>query len=281
MGYHIEDKYIFATSIEHEIKYSHEGIIKRGRREKASPEQIKKQNQWNREKYVRRLIKGNFKEGDLFITLKYPRGEKTNPERIEADFKSFLKRMRNRYKKMGVSFRWIARMEIGAKGGSHIHILINNAADSLLWVKECWTPQKFNVESCDNIRMNELGGYMTKLPDEQIEGQMSFLTPEQRKQFVKFRSSRNLKRPEEFKERERISRLSIMKILRDGLVATPGYYIDKNSIRTGVNPCNGERYIHYNEILLEKKPSQRKQTFFDKLKNKLGKWRQGCFSVRF
>lgn len=271
MGYHIEDVYFFTTSIEHEVKYCADHTGAREKRKKASPEQIKKQNQWNREKYMRRLIKANFKEGDLFVTLKYPRGAKPSMDGIEADFKRFLDGMRRRYHKQKTAFKWAARVEMGAKGGSHIHILMNNVKNTALWVKQCWKPGKQNIEPCDNIRLNDLGSYMTKLPDEDIEGQMSFLSASDRKKYVKFRSSKNLVRPETIRQRERVSRKEIVKLLKDGPKAREGYYIDKNSIRHGVNKYTGYGYYYYTEVKLEKAQTDRekeKPGLFECLKEK-------------
>lgn len=45
----------------------------REKKRKATPEEIKKHNQWKRERDVRRLIKWNFRERDYWITLTYPK----------------------------------------------------------------------------------------------------------------------------------------------------------------------------------------------------------------
>lgn len=49
---------------------------KRQKRRKATPEEIAKQNQWKRERDVRRLIKWNFGIGDYWFTLTYKKGQK-------------------------------------------------------------------------------------------------------------------------------------------------------------------------------------------------------------
>ena len=71
------DTWRFNGSIEYEFKYAGRYGAKgekRAERKRASPEQIKKQNQTIRENNVRRLIKANFDGYDLWCTLKYPRG---------------------------------------------------------------------------------------------------------------------------------------------------------------------------------------------------------------
>lgn len=52
----------------HTGKYGARGQTREKKR-KATPEEIKKHNQWKRERDVRRLIKWNFRERDYWITL--------------------------------------------------------------------------------------------------------------------------------------------------------------------------------------------------------------------
>ena len=71
------DTWMFPDSIEHEYKYMGKyGAAGEKREAKRNPtkEQIRKQNQWVREKLMRRLIKANFSPNDLWVTLKYPKG---------------------------------------------------------------------------------------------------------------------------------------------------------------------------------------------------------------
>lgn len=76
----------------------------REKKMEATPEQIAKQNQKNRAKKVRRLLKENFVPGDWWITLKYPAGVRKSIEEVEKDFKRFRENMRNAYKKRGIPF---------------------------------------------------------------------------------------------------------------------------------------------------------------------------------
>ena len=46
---------------------------KRTEKKKATPEQVKKQNQLNKAKNCRRRIKNNFSEGDYYLTLTFKR----------------------------------------------------------------------------------------------------------------------------------------------------------------------------------------------------------------
>ena len=85
-----KDIWRFKNSVEYEIKYKGKYGAKgekRAKRKKATPEQIKMQNQRNREKNVRRLIKANFGENDYWITLKYPKGTRLKIEDVKKHMK--------------------------------------------------------------------------------------------------------------------------------------------------------------------------------------------------
>lgn len=121
-------KYTFYDSVEYEYKfagnYGAKGE-KRAKRRKATPEQMKRQNQWIKETKVRRLIKANFRPGDLWETLKYPKGTRKPFADVVDDMSEFLKQMRKEYRSRGQPFKWVNRIEIGARGGIHMHIIIN------------------------------------------------------------------------------------------------------------------------------------------------------------
>lgn len=99
---------------------------KRAKRQKATPEQMSRQNQWNKEKNTRYVILANFHTGDAWTTLKYPRGTRPDADRMRADWKKFRRLMTAYYKKHGIPFKWVKRMEIGKRGGPHIHLLVNH-----------------------------------------------------------------------------------------------------------------------------------------------------------
>ena len=71
---YILDIFRFRTSTEYEYKffgnYGAKGE-KRNPKQKRTPEDIERQNQYQRTKTVRHLIKANFSEGDYWSTLTY------------------------------------------------------------------------------------------------------------------------------------------------------------------------------------------------------------------
>ena len=72
-----QKRWDFLNSVEYEYTYAGNYGAKGEKRKprvKPTPEQIEKQNQINKTKKVRRLIKQNFSPGDYWITLKYTKG---------------------------------------------------------------------------------------------------------------------------------------------------------------------------------------------------------------
>lgn len=218
---------------------------KRAKRKKATPDQIKKQNQINRENHVRRTIKANFFPNDLWVCLKYPKGTRKEVEAVKKDFKKFIIAMRKEYKKRNEEFKYIYRLEVGKRGGIHIHILINRIWSTDLLVQKCWGPYCHFTNLYEQGDYRQLASYIVKpLPAE--SKQLSFFDTKEIKQMTSYSCSRNLIHPEP--EKKDYKRRTVKKLITEGPKAAPGYYIDKNSIRVGVNEHTGYSYMYYTEI---------------------------------
>lgn len=237
--------YIFPNSKEYEFKYAgNYGARgeKRGKRKKATPEQIKLQNQRNRERAMRRLIKANFYENDIWCTLLYPAGTRKELSEVKKDIAAFLRRVKTRYKRAGEELKFIYRLEIGKRGGIHIHFLCNRIKDTDLIVQTAWIHGRVNYENLQSEEtFDKLGCYIVKLLPEGLE-----LRKDEQQAYSKVSTSRNLIRPAP--ERKDYSQRTMRKLVRDGPVASEGYSIDKDSIEYGVNPYTGMSYYRYTEI---------------------------------
>lgn len=249
------DTYRFPNSIEYEFKFAGKYGAKgeeRQPKKKATPEQIRLQNQLNRETRVRRLIKANFFPEDLWVTLKYPKGKRKPLWEIKKDFKNYLERLRYQYKKRGSALKFVSRMEIGKRGGIHIHMLVNRirGEDTDLLVQGAWEHGRVNFSTIYEYGgYTKLANYIVKKPDEETEKQMSLFPEEDRKEFVRYSSSRNLARPEP--ERKTYRRWTLKRLLEEGPRPSPGYYIDKDSVRAGVNRYTGMSYLYYTECRID------------------------------
>ena len=252
-----KDSWYLINHIEHEYKYQGRYGAKgekRRKKKKATPDQVAKQNQYNREVRCRRLLRGNFYPGDYWATLKYKKGTRKCMEDFTKDMKKFLREMRREYKKRGVPLKFIYRLEIGKRGGLHAHIVINRLhgqAHTDLIIRDAW--QKAAPEGCvDYTTIREQGGgrelaaYITKQAGEEVDGQMCLFSKKDQRKLIRISSSRNLVRAEPVRKVYR--HWTMRKILENGPKPTPGYYIDKDSIRAGVNRFTGFSYYKYTEV---------------------------------
>ena len=249
------DVYELGDSNEYEFKfagnYGAKGE-KRAKSRKPTPEQIRQQNLRNKAKNVRRTIKLNFEPYDIWACLKYPKGTRKTTDEVKKDLKAFLDGMRYEYSKAGEPFKYIYRMEIGAKGGVHIHILVNRLRGKVntdILMQKRWTHGNVDYESIRSEGGYEkLAEYIVKQPKEDDEAyqQLSLLPKTEQKQYVKYSSSRNLIRP--VAKRKVYSHWTMRRILKNGMPKpTKGYYIDKNSVVSGVNKFTGMSYLYYTE----------------------------------
>ena len=234
----------------HTGKYGAAGQVRQKRR-KATPEEIKKHNQWKRERDVRRLIKWNFRERDYWITLTYPKGYKPTWEEMKDHAGKLVRKIREKYKKQGWILKYIYRLAIGSRGGRHIHILINREANEKtatdLIITDLWE-QRWGHGHVNFRTLYSEGGYrqlaiyITK-----------HLEKWESEELKRYHPSRNLIRKDP--ETEEIKRRSLVD--RDGKSRPPkapkGYYVDPESIETGKNPVTGYAYRHYTLVRIKKK----------------------------
>ncbi len=265
--------YRLGNSNEHEIRFK--GLTgakgeKRTPKKKRTSEEIARINQINKEVRVRRLLKLNFQENDMWCCFKYPSGTRLSVEEIMNDRKYFMDRLRIEYAKAGETFKWISRLEVGEHGGLHFHMVMNriwNVQTDVI-ISKCWKrtlERSFKRRKvlgktdglADYKTMYEAGGfdglakYICKKPEKDTEEyhQLSLFKEPDRRKLTQVSTSRNLVRPvpeiKEYKVR------TVKKIIEEGPKPTKGYYIDWDSIVKGVNPFTGLSYIKYSEIKLE------------------------------
>lgn len=250
---YIRDVWRFSDSIEYEYKfvgrYGAKGE-KRTEKVKPTPEQMERQNQLQREKKVRRLIKANFEQGDYWVTLKYPKGARPSLDGVKDDVKDFISRLRYLFKKSGETLKFIYRIEIGSRGGVHVHMIVNRCQGADLMIQQAWSVGNVNFQ-----HLREAGGYadlaayLVKPPSDEAQRHLDALPPEDRKKAIAYSTSRNLIRPEP--ERREYTHSTMRRIIEEGPEPTEGYYIDMDSIMSGVNAYTGMSYLHYTELKLE------------------------------
>lgn len=246
--------YQFDSSIEYEFHFNGRYGLrteKRAKKTKPTAEAVKKYNQKIKANKVRRLIKANFKKWDYWITLKYPKGTRKEITEVKKDIRRLLDNLRRRYKKQDKELKFIYRIEIGAQGGIHCHMILPRLQDGDKIIQECWKQGRVFYESLyEQGGYDSLASYIVKQPTEEVNEQLSLFQQEERKHLIKYSTSRNLIRPEP--EKRTYMRWTMKKLIDEGPKATNGYYIDKDSIKVGVSQWTGRSYLYYTEIKIKK-----------------------------
>jgi hypothetical protein len=163
---------------------------------------------------------------------------------VKKDFEKFRRNLRNRYKKAGHPMKYIYTIEIGKRGGIHIHYLVNRIRgepNTYDMICECWKHGHPNFKPIyEDGGYNALAEYMAKVPE---EGDEWFVDTD--KDRYDFGTSRNLIRPTY--ERKEYKRRTVEKLIKEGPEASRGFEIIKESIRMGENRYTGYSYLYYTE----------------------------------
>lgn len=234
--------YYFSNIIEVERIYRGKGGGRgrpREKRKKATPEQIARQNQWKKEKNLRRMLLENFKEDDYWALLTYLKGYRTSRAEAKKDFQKFYRSLGREYRKAGYELKWIVRTDVGTKGAAHHHVVINRIPDGDRLVKKCW--RKITGAGFPSFKnLYEEGGfkglayYLTKPPSDGKE------------KADNYSRSRNLIVPQPEITRARAADM------REYPEPLPGYYIEKESVTMGINPVTGQEYQYFTMVRLER-----------------------------
>lgn len=205
--------------------------VNRKPKRKRTPEEMERQNRWNRAKNVQLLILGNFKEG-WHVTLTYSKDKR--PETVEEAKKilaKFHRRMKAKFKKAGHEYKWIAVTEIGKRGAAHHHLILEDIHEKDFTtqraVAECW-------EYITNFSMLYEEGQYEELAD--------YLCKKETKEDVqgcKVSHSRNLVMPKRTKKR------MPGRVWREEPKVPKGWMLVKDSLENRICEYTGRPYQHY------------------------------------
>ena len=193
----------------------------REKRKKATPEQVAAQNARNLEKRIWRYLKQNFRKGDYWLTLTYRKDERpADMDTVKGHVRRFLSRLRYAYKRMEKECRYMYSIELGSRGGVHIHMCLNALEGILKKMQDLWGYGHVNITLIyDEGNLKKLAAYLSKANV--------------------YNRSRNLVFP-----RIRKKKLSGSRLPRDPK-AYKGFYVEKESVEEGINPFSLLPWLHY------------------------------------
>lgn len=236
-----QKKYTFRNAIEieeyHTARYGAPGE-KREPKVKATPEQIAKMNQRNKEKRCRRKLRKHFDTNDYFTDLTYSKDARPpDMETAKKDFQKFMRIVRKEYAKRGETVKWIRNIEVGKRNAWHVHLVINRIPDTDIILRKAWTHGRVvNELLYEKGEFKDLAAYITKTP----------LTDERLVQ-TSYWTSKNLPVPD---PEEKI--FNRWKTWKDEPRIPKGFYLDKDSMHTGINPVTGYPYRSYTLLRIKR-----------------------------
>lgn len=215
-------------------------------RENITPESMEQNNQRVAARRLRLLMNENFRDGDLYLTFTFFKDIRpSTAKELQNIAATLARRLRSKYKKAGIEFKYIYCLELGPKGAAHIHMLIPEAPTKL--VRACWDCGSFYCAPLySDGEYKQLADYFIKYSDKTAEVDGTHVGK-------RWYPSTNLRKP---KEHKRIVKSDLTRKVRNraGYVelrasnkygAKPGfYYVDKGLTQEGVNRF-GYEYLSY------------------------------------
>ena len=234
-----------------------------------SKEEIQRDNDRKRARYVRHLISLNFQPGDWHLVLRYPKGRHPKTyEEAQERLGYFLTMMRTVYKAAGLPFKYIAVTERGKRGNNlHHHLIIEDidqdGADGIRTtklVKQIWPGTSGWFDLYEEGGFQELADYLVKKESKEELG----------KGKSSYSASRNLIRPRAIKH-------PVFKRTWDREPKAPkGWYVIKQTVLNATIKETGQPYQRYTIKRAQKpKPPEGKKGLFKRFIGKIAeKWRK-------
>ncbi len=220
----------------YDLRYGAPGLPRQKRRKKT-PDEMAAQNRWRRKRELRRLIEMNFGEGDWHVILTcrpQDRPEKGEaPQRIRA----FRDKLRTAYKKRGWCLKYIITCEVGQRGATHWHMIVNDQHDgeqsTAQLIRRLWPwGRPYFSPMDDSGEYERLAEYIVKQTGTRI-------SREETVEKLSYMRSRNLIRPVVRTEKVR------SRSWKREPKAPPGWQIVPGSLVNGQNKYNGYPYQYY------------------------------------
>ncbi|MEZ3435703.1 MAG: hypothetical protein K1W34_14005 [Lachnospiraceae bacterium] len=243
--------YIYENIIEreeyHDGRYGAPGK-KRDKKRKATKEQVRKINQYNKSKKARRRLREYFKEDDWLLTLTYRKEcRPTDIKGCAKDVSKAIRKLRKIYRKRGYELYWIRNIENTPRNSWHIHLVVKRLPDTdpQLLLKTIWPHGKVYPNLLyENGGFKNLADYITKDENTKKED----VAPEVLDHKIteaSYSSSRNmpLTPPKE---------TTLIRWPKEPRV-NEGWALDKESHFEGINPVTGYKYRHYTLIRIHRR----------------------------
>lgn len=120
----------------HSSRYGQKGI-RYAPKSKPTKEDVKKINERNRIKKLRRKIEMNFDFGDYHTVLTYRKEDRPDPQEAKKRLKEFLKAVRKAYQAQGQPLKYIVVTEY-ENSAIHHHLILNDIGRTPAIIRKLW-----------------------------------------------------------------------------------------------------------------------------------------------
>ena len=210
---------------------AHKKGEKRAKRENGTPEAMKRINQRQAAKKLRRLMNNNFVDGDFLVRLDFHKQQPSNSEEMQSMMSKAIRKMKAAYKKAGLEMKYIYVKEVGPKGSRHVHMCCNKCEPDLL--RKCWPYGSVHLD------LMYSDGQYTKIADYFIKYAAKTEDTEGTLIGKRWYASRNLIQPVVTKRIIKADRF------RKKFKKRKGYWLIQDSIRYGISEFTGYEYLSY------------------------------------
>lgn len=220
---------------------------KREPKENETSEAVKKINQRNAAKNLRRLLNTNFIDNDYLVTLDF-HNKPTGSEEMQPMIQKAIRKLKKEFEKAGQELKYVYVKEIGPKGSRHIHMVMNSCDQKI--IKKCWPHGGIHVRLLtSNGQYSDLANYLIKekvANTEKTEGKLIG---------KRWYASRNLKKPQVFKRVISANKFRTHSKDDEKWIKKQeknGYIVQKDSVRSGTSEVTGYEYFTYTLIKTDK-----------------------------
>lgn len=136
--------------------------VGRRKKRKESREAQRKLNIRHTQEKCTRLLDANFSEKDLSIGLSYAE-QPDSIEQVKRDWNNFSRKLKRRYEKLGIEYKYLTVPEVSGRGRYHLHAVIPGGIDRDE-VEKLWGHGWANTKRLqpDEFGLDSLAKYMTK-----------------------------------------------------------------------------------------------------------------------
>lgn len=144
-------------------------IGKRKKKRKETPEAQKKLNIRHTREKCARLLDNNFTEDDLSVGLSYAE-DPDSIEQVRKDWNNFSRKLKRRYEKLGIEYKYLTVPEVSGRGRFHLHAVISGGLDRDE-IEKLWGHGYANTKRLqpDEFGLTALAKYITKATVEESE----------------------------------------------------------------------------------------------------------------